>query len=164
MRCSSLSSRCKVFDTNITDWHKSQGKEWTLGAQYRLSQAVLNDDFVDLRDSLIGGYVHFQPRQQTQGVLQQVDLTAIYNHPSGFFAEGEALWFGQRNEGYTPAEPGDNFWQFNLFAGYRALHRKMEASIGLLNIAGQNYNLNPLNIYNELPRARTIAVRLQFNF
>lgn len=140
------------------------GKEWALGAQYRLSQAVLNDDFVDLPDSLIGGYVNFQPRQQTQGVLQQVDLTAIYNHPSGFFAEGEALWFGQRNEGYTPAEPGDCFWQFNLFAGYRALHRKMEASIGLLNIAGQNYYLNPLNIYNELPHARTIAVRLQFNF
>ena len=140
------------------------GKEWALGAQYRLSQANLNDNFVDLPDSLIGGYVNFQPRQQTQGVLQQLDLTAIYNHPCGFFAEGEALWFGQSNDGYTPAEPGDNFWQFNLLAGYRSPRRKMEATIGLLNIAGQDYQLNPLNIYNELPRTRTVAVRLQFNF
>jgi len=140
------------------------GKEWALGAQYRLSQTVLNDDFVDVPDSVPNGFVDFQPRQQTKGVLQQVDLTAICNLPTGFFAEGEALWFGQNNDGYTPAEPGDNFWQFNLFAGYRSPRRRMEATIGLLNVAGQDYQLNPLNAYNELPRTRTIAVRLQFDF
>jgi outer membrane receptor protein involved in Fe transport len=140
------------------------GKEWSLGAQYRLSQAVLNDDYPDVPASLVGGFMDFQPSQQTKGVLQQVDLTAICNLPTGFFAEGEALWFGQSNDGYTPDEPGDDFWQFNLFAGYRSPRRKMEATIGLLNIAGQDYNLNPLNVYNELPRTRTIAVRLQFNF
>jgi hypothetical protein len=138
------------------------GKEWALGAQYRLSQAVLNDNFVDVPDGIF--FSDFQPRQQTKGVLQQVDLTANYNLPSGFFAEGEALWFGQRNYGYTPGEPGDDFWQFNLFAGYRSPRRKMEFTIGLLNFAGQDYNLNPLNIYNELPRSRTFMVRLQFNF
>jgi hypothetical protein len=37
-------------------------------------------------------------------------------------------------------------------------------TVGLLNIAGQDYNLNPLNIYNELPRARTLAVSLKLNF
>jgi outer membrane receptor protein involved in Fe transport len=140
------------------------GKEWSLGAQYRLSQAVLNDDYPDVPDSLIGGFVNFQPRQRTQGILNQLDLTAIYNLPTGFFAEGEAQWFGQSNAGYTPAEPGDDFWQLNLFAGWRSPRRKMEATIGLLNIAGQDYNLNPLNIYNELPRTRTLEVSLQFNF
>jgi outer membrane receptor protein involved in Fe transport len=140
------------------------GKEWSLGARYRLSQAVLNDNFVDVPDSLIGGFVNFQPRQRTEGVLNQLDLTAIYNHPSGFFAEGEALWFAQSNEGYTPDEPGDDFWQFNMFVGYRSPRRKAELKVGLLNITGQDYNLNSLNIYNELPRTRTLAVRLQINF
>jgi Tfp pilus assembly protein PilF len=140
------------------------GREWSFGARYRLSQAVLNDNFVDVPDSLIGGFMNFQPRQRTKGVLNQLDLTVIYNHPCGFFTEGEALWFAQSNEGYIPAEPGDDFWQFNLFAGYRFPRRKAELSVGLLNIAGQDYNLNPLDIYNELPRTRTLVVRLQFNF
>ena len=64
----------------------------------------------------------------------------------------------------TPAEPGDDFWQFNAFAGYRFLHRKAEVTLGLLNITDQNYNLNPLNLYNELPRSRTLALRLQLSF
>lgn len=144
------------------------GKEWALGAKYRLSQAALYDNFVDVPDSVIGSFTNFQPRQRTRGILNQLDLTAIYNHPCGFFAEGEALWFGQSNNGdpnaTTPSEPGDDFWQFNLFAGWRSPRRKMELTVGLLNLAGQNYNLNPLNLYNELPRTRTLAARLQFNF
>ncbi|HUA69206.1 MAG TPA: hypothetical protein VMA13_11720, partial [Candidatus Saccharimonadales bacterium] len=125
-------------------------------------EATLNDNYPDAQDAFF--YSDFQPSQRTKGVLQQVDLTAIYNHPSGFFAEGEALWSGQSNQGYTPDEPGDDFWQFNLYAGYHFLRRKGEISVGLLNVTGQDYNLNPLNIYNELPRSRTLAVSLQFNF
>lgn len=140
------------------------GKEWALGAQYRLSHAVLYDNFVDVPDTVIGGFTDFVPRQQTQGVLQQLNLTAICNLPTGFFTEGEALWFRQDNQGYTPDEPGDDFWQCNLFAGYRSPRRKMEVTVGLLNIAGKDYHLNPLNIYNELPRTRTLEVRLQINF
>ena len=41
---------------------------------------------------------------------------------------------------------------------------KLNSQLGLLNIAGQNYNLNPLNLYNEIPRSRTLAVSLQLNF
>lgn len=153
------------------------GRDWSFGAVYRVSEAVLNDNFVDLPDENqlpffpFVGYNNFQPRLRTRGTLQSVDLTAIYNLPCGFFAKGEALWFDQSNGGYgnipsgnTVAEPGDDFWQFNLFAGYRFLHRKAEASLGLLNVAGQDYRLNPLNIYNELPRARTLAVRFQIDF
>ena len=58
----------------------------------------------------------------------------------------------------------DEFWQFNMFVGYRFPHRKAELTFGLLNITGQDYNLNPLNVYNELSRTRTLAVRVQFNF
>ncbi len=144
------------------------GRCWSFGATYRLSQAVLNDDFPDVPNGIFLGPLPpaqpFQPSQRTRGVLNRVDLTAIYNHPSGFFAESEALWFGQNNQGYTPAEPGDRFWQFNLFGGYHFLRRRGEVTVGLLNVTGQNYDLNPLNIYNELPRSRTLVARLQLDF
>ena len=104
------------------------------------------------------------PSQRTEGLLQQLSLSAIYNNPCGFFAQEEAQWYGQSNSGYTPGEPGADFWQFNAFVGYRFLHRKAEVTLGLLNLTGQNYNLNPLNLYNELPRSRTLALRLQLNF
>ena len=104
------------------------------------------------------------PSQRTKGVLQQLSLSAIYNHPCGFFAQGEANWYDQSNSGYNPAEPGGDFWQFNAFAGYRFLHRKGQVTLGILNLTGQNYSLNPLNLYNELPRSRTLLVSLQLNF
>ncbi len=140
------------------------GKEWAVGAQYRVSEAVLNDNYPGVPELPPFALVNFSPHQRTEGTLNQLTLSANYNHPCGFFAEGDALWYGQSNEGYNPAEPGDDFWQFNLFAGWRSPRRRMELTLGLLNVAGQDYNLNPLNVYNELPRSRTLAVRLQFNF
>ncbi|MBI3852328.1 MAG: TonB-dependent receptor [Verrucomicrobia bacterium] len=136
--------------------------EWSFGARYRISQAVLRDNFVDVPDGLIFG--NFQPRQRLEGVMHHLSLFAIFNHPCGFFGEGEARWYTQENQGYTPKEPGDDFWQFNAFAGYRFPRRKAEVALGLLNITDQDYRLNPLNVYNELPRERTLMVRLRLNF
>jgi len=138
------------------------GREWSVGAQYGISQAVLNKDFIGVPDGL--HFVNFVPRQGTEATLQQAELFAIYNHPSGFFLRGEALWNAQNNAGYTPSLPGDDFWQFNAFAGYRFLHRKAELTLGVLNIGGQDYNLNPLNLHEEYPRQRTFAMRLRLNF
>jgi hypothetical protein len=142
------------------------GRDWSLGARYRLSQAVLNDNFpgVPVTPPSLGIDNPIIPSQRTRGVLQQLSLSAIYNHPCGFFASGEALWDAQSNSGYTPSEPGADFWQFNALVGYRFLHRKAQVTLGLLNITDQNYNLNPLNLYNELPRSRTLALRLQLSF
>jgi Tfp pilus assembly protein PilF/outer membrane receptor protein involved in Fe transport len=139
------------------------GEEWSIGAQYRLSQAILKDNFVDVPAS-VTDLVDFRSKQRLEGVLHHLNLFAIYNHPSGFFAEQEALWYAQSNSGYAPDEPGDEFWQFNAFAGYRFRQRKAELAIGLLNMSDQDYRLNPLNIYNELPRRRTLTVRFQLNF
>jgi outer membrane receptor protein involved in Fe transport len=141
------------------------GNKWSLGASYRLSRAVLNDDFPGVPNSaFFGSPASFQPGQRTEGVLNNLNLFAIYNHPCGFFAEGEARWYAQHNIGYSGSEPGEEFWQFNIFAGYRFPRRHAELAVGLLNLADQNYKLNPLNIYNELPRERTLAVRLRVNF
>ena len=141
------------------------GDRWSLGASYRLSRAILNDNFPTVPTTIFfGSPPTFQPRQRTEGVLNNVDLFAIFNHPCGFFAEGEALWYGQHNFGYAGKEPGADFWQFNVFAGYRFPRRRAEVTLGLLNLSGQNYQLNPLNIYSELPRERTLAVQFNVNF
>jgi tetratricopeptide (TPR) repeat protein len=138
------------------------GDELSVGARYRLTNAKLKDDFVDVPDNIL--LFNFQPRQHVESVLHQLGLFTLYNHPSGFFARFDAQWYSQSNQGYTPDIPGDDFWQFNAFAGYRFPRRKAELMVGLLNITDQDYRLNPLTIYNELPRERTITVRLRLNF
>jgi tetratricopeptide (TPR) repeat protein len=138
------------------------GERWALNASYQWSQAVLNENFVNIPDALGAGSI--PPRQRLKGVLNQVNLAMVYNHPCGFFGEGEALWYGQSNSGYNPGEPAADFWQLNALVGYRFLQRKAQVTLGLLNITDQNYNLNPLNLYNEMPRSRTLALRLQVNF
>jgi hypothetical protein len=140
------------------------GRDWSLGARYLLSQAVLNDSFPNVPVSPSYITKPIVPSQRTEGVLQQLSLSAIYNHPCGFFAQEEAQWYHQNNSGYIPGEPGADFWQFNAFIGYRFPRRKAQVTLGLLNITDQNYNLNPLNLYNELPRSRTLDLRLQMNF
>jgi tetratricopeptide (TPR) repeat protein len=140
-------------------------EQWSVGASYRLSRSTLNDNFPDVPNTaFFGTPPSFQLKQRTEGVLNNVDLFAIYNHPCGFFAEGEALWYGQHNFGYAGTEPGDHFWQFNILGGYRFPRRHAELTLALLNLAGQNYKLNPLSSYNELPRERTLAVRLNIHF
>jgi len=60
--------------------------------------------------------------------------------------------------------PGDDFWQFNLFAGYRFWQRRVQFQAGVLNLTGRDYKLNPLDLYAELPRARTFETSLQISF
>ncbi len=137
-------------------------KEWALGANYRISRAKLHDQFPDIPVVINPGAV--SPDQRHNATLGQLRLYALYNHPSGFFSRAETVWSEQDNQGYAPAIPSDDFWQFNLFAGYRFYHRKAELQLGLLNLADQNYQLNPLNLYNELPRGRTLSVLFKFYF
>jgi len=139
------------------------GREWSVGAQYRVSQAELNETFPAVPGN--ARLFDFLPHQQIQSILHQSQLFITYNNAKGFFATGEALWNSQNNAGYSSATlPGDSFWQFNAFAGYRFLHRKAELRVGLLNIGNQDYNLNPLNLHPEFPHQRTLDLRLRLNF
>jgi outer membrane receptor protein involved in Fe transport len=62
------------------------------------------------------------------------------------------------------AQPGDDFVQLDLHAGYRFFRRKAELSVGILNLTGQDYRLNPLTTYSELPRERVFTARFSFRF
>jgi hypothetical protein len=140
------------------------GTEWSAGARYRLSQVELGGQFADFpRDdsTLLGG---LQRRTREESTLHQTSLFVLFNHPSGFFAQGQALWTAQHNDGFGSAIGDEEFWQFNALAGWRFFGRRLEVTAGLLNLSDRDYKLHPLNLAAQLPRDRTLVARLRFLF
>ena len=143
------------------------GDRWSAGVRFRYSKAKLREDYRDIPRSVF-------PQGDTtrSSILHELDLFALYNHPSGFFARGEARWFNQENDGFTPSmqkprndpRPGDDFWQVNAIAGWRFYRNQCELSCGVLNVLDTDYQLEPLNYYLELPRERTFFVRVKLTF
>jgi len=136
------------------------GRDWSIGARYRLSEAKLNTALPGLAG--VAGVAALE--QNERAVLQHGQLFVIYNHPCGFFVEWSSDWYHQDNHGYSPGLPGDDFWQQNLFAGYVFPHRRAELRLGLLNLADQDYRLNSLNLQSGLARGRTFTASLRINF
>ncbi|MDB6130087.1 MAG: hypothetical protein JWM04_1194 [Verrucomicrobiales bacterium] len=134
------------------------GSEWSFGASYRASRADLDDRF-----SALPATASPIAQHDYSGILQQGNLYGIYTLPCGFFAGAEAHWYKQHNFGFG-FMPGDDFWHYNAFAGYRFPHRQAELRVALLNIGNRDYRLNPINLYNEVPHERTVVVSLKFNF
>ncbi len=136
--------------------------DWSLGVRYRVSYAELESHFRDIPGNALTA-LDFHSRTKSDALLHQVNLFAIFNHRSGFFSQAEALWNGQINGG-AGAGTDDEFWQFNLYAGWRGFQRRFEVRVGVLNLTGEDYRLSPLNLTAELPRERTYVARLKFNF
>jgi len=140
------------------------GRDWAIGARYRVSQADLSQRMTEVIADLQAGDLPLSrvpyAVQEDAAVLHELDLSARYSHPCGFFAEAQALWFAQDNRDL----PDEDFWQFNVFAGYRFAKRRAELRVGGLNLPGRDYRLNPLNLHAELPRERTLLVSFKFNF
>jgi hypothetical protein len=134
-------------------------EEISLGARYHFTKADLLSRFRDIDPSVPG-----VPNANVSARLHQVWLTGIYNHRCGFFAEISGVWSLQENEGYSGTKPGDDFWQLNLIAGYRFWQRRGEVHVGVLNVADRDYKLNPLTLYNELPRERLFVAGLKISF
>ena len=145
------------------------GDSFAIGARYRVSEVTLDQSTRGVVPG-VGGAGDIDTLRSS--VLHELAFNAVYNHPSGFFAKGEALWYHQENDGFAvnPARPtrdprpGDEFWQFNATAGWRFLRNTCELSAGVLNISGADYQLEPLTSYNELPRDRTFFVRCKLTF
>lgn len=135
------------------------GDKIVVGASYKLIRADLQDVYPEIPVSIL---TTANPSQHA--TLHEAGGYILFNHPSGFFARAETHWYLQHNSGYSPALPGDDFFQVNLYAGYRFAHQRGELRLGLLNLTGQDYRLNPLTIYEELPRERVFAARLKFSF
>ncbi|MDB6123592.1 MAG: TonB-dependent receptor [Pedosphaera sp.] len=139
------------------------GDEFAIGAKYRVSVASL-EDRVPSVPAVFNSNFSLSANRDVSATLHQLNLYALYNHRCGFFSQVESIWSGQSNQGYAVDLPGDDFWQFNTFCGYRFPRRLAEIRLGVLNIADRNYNLNPLNLYSDLPRTRTFVASFKFNF
>jgi hypothetical protein len=131
------------------------GRDFALGAGYRATHGDLETESPTATPAL---------NQDVSALLHQVQLFGIVNHPSGFFGKVMAVWSQQSNRDYEPDIPGDEFWQLHAFVGYRTWQRRLEAQVGVLNITDQNYRLNPLTLYHELPRERTLAASCKIHF
>ena len=135
------------------------GNEWSFGARYQFIHSNLRTTFTEIPAAVVPGADH-----REEATLHQAQLFALYNHPSGFFARAEAYWARQSNIGYSPDIPGDDIIQLNTYVGYRFRRNYGDITLGLLNLTSQDYRLNPLNYYNELPRNRTLVARVRLNF
>ncbi len=127
------------------------------GVSYSLTHSELKTTYPQIPASVY-------PSQDQSAYLHQIGAYLLYNHPSGLFAEFDAHGYLQENLGYTPAEPGDDFVQLNIEGGWRFYHRRANLLVGVLNLTGQNYRLNPLNVYSELPRSRVFNAQFSFEF
>jgi tetratricopeptide (TPR) repeat protein len=136
------------------------GDEWSFGALYQVAFSDLQTIFKDVPKSVAPKLAD----SRQKATLHQGQIFALYNHPSGFFGSIEGYWARQNNEGYKPDEPGNDIFQLNAYVGYRLRRNFGDITLGFLNLTDQDYKLNPLNYYNELPRNRTLLVRLRLNF
>jgi len=138
-------------------------QEWSASARYRVGNASLHALYPDV-PAAVPNFSHLKLVQDESGTLHQLNLSLNYNHRSGIFGRFESVWSAQSNSGYTPARPGDDFWQHDLFLGYRFPNRKAEVRVGVLNLTGRDYQLNPLNLYSEMARERVLTCMARFNF
>lgn len=143
------------FQERVLDATANQllSKHFALGLHYRLSEAELDGVLADVNDSLV----------HQRSVLHQLAFSTRFNHPCGFFARWDSVWSHQSNAADASSFDGDDFWQHNLWAGWRFWQRRAEIAVGVLNLGDQGYHLYPLSYYPETYRERTLGVSARFS-
>jgi len=139
------------------------GNDLSLGGTYRLSKAQLEDSIPAI-PTAISQFFSSTANRTVDATLNQANLYLLWNHSSGLYARLEAAWYQQANHGYAVDVHGDDFWQYNAYLGFRFPRRVAEVQLGLLNLSDRDYKLNPLNLYNDLPRSRMLFASLRLNF
>lgn len=137
------------------------GDEFSVSARYRLSAADLESSFPEIPVAAVGLN---QLEEEVTSILHHGQFNAQWQHPFGWFARWTSDWYQQSNAGYFTDQPGDDFWQHSIFAGYRLPGRQLQVQAGVLNLFDTDYRLAPLNYLPELPRHRTFVVSLRLNF
>jgi tetratricopeptide (TPR) repeat protein len=127
----------------------------SLETGYQFTRSTLERGLPDLPASAT--YAR-EIRQQAD--LHEVVGALVFNHPNGLFARSETRWFYQAN---SPDVGDSNFAMLNFFVGYRFPRHRAELTLGLLNAADVQYRLLALNYYQELPRERSVYLRLKLN-
>jgi predicted Zn-dependent protease len=135
---------------------------WSLGASYAFTRSNLRESWAEFSDA--------RPPSKINADLHQFGLAVLYNHSSGFFAGLHSDWYFQNNSklqtgfnsyGEVPAQLAN---QLNLEVGFRFSRQRGDFAIGGMNLADQDYHLNPVTPIAELPRERVFFTRLRLRF
>lgn len=157
---SSTRQRLDYRERSVTaTFNQLLADEWSVGADYRYARADLGTQFTEYPAFLPSGLLRME-----RADLHQLGLHLNFNHRCGFFARAGSQWYWQDNLRASSGLDNDSLCQVDLFAGYRFPRKKAEFTVGVMNLANQNYQLNPLNVYSDLPRQRVFVARLLFNF
>jgi hypothetical protein len=135
------------------------GKDLSVGARYTLTAVDLSTTVATPPGTTTPGVFN----GHEDSTLDEVSLFANYYLPCGFFSQFQANWWKQDNIA-SMAEPGDSFWQFNLYAGYRFPRRHMEVMLGVLNLGNTDYHIDPVTYFLEQAHNRTFMASFKFNF
>ncbi|MGB6222504.1 FecR domain-containing protein [Haloferula sp.] len=127
------------------------GDQWAVGARYTFTHAELESDLVG-----------FSPTGETD--LHDLEAYLIWNHPNGWFGQLSGRMLSQDNVGYTVAQPGDCWTQFDVSLGRRFFNNRGSLEVGILNFTDQDYQFNPLITQAEQPRERTFFVEARLDF
>jgi hypothetical protein len=76
----------------------------------------------------------------------------------------EARWLAQQTLESLNGQPSEMFGQLDLFAGYRLPRQRGEVVVGVLNVTGDDYRLDPVTAHPEFPRERVFYARVSFRF
>jgi hypothetical protein len=145
--------------------------DWALGGQYSFTRSEL-----EFRTPALGQFFNintgsFGPAKSSlRADLHRFNLFVLYNHPSGFFARTDLDYFLQTRSRalVSPGEianVGDETLpQLGVQVGYRFPKQHGDITLGVLNLMDEDYRLNPVTPYNELPRERVFLARLRFKF
>ncbi|MCU0777343.1 MAG: TonB-dependent receptor [Akkermansiaceae bacterium] len=134
------------------------GDEWALGARYTYTNGELDRSLPELAAAAITGFSSSEASD-----LHQAETYLIWNHESGWFSRLNARFFSQDNEGYTPARAGDSWTQLDISAGKRLFNNRGALEIGVLNLAGDDYQFNPLLTLPDFPRERVFYVEMRID-
>lgn len=155
VRATSFRSELEYEESSLTaTLNQLVGEPLSLGARYRLSRTTASERFST--PELLSG--------EAEATLHALGGFALLNLPGGIFTELVVQWRQQDNGGYDPNLPGEDVTQLSFYAGYRFARRRCEARVGVVNITDEDYRLNPLSFYAELPRERMLYAALKLEF
>ena len=138
-------------------------ENWSFGVRYKLTEANFKYRYAEVPLRFSSTTI-FDIATDSTALLHQVQTYAAFNHSCGFFSEFTTVWTAQNNHGDIASQQGDDFWQLNIFAGYRFWQRHAEVRLGVLNLTDRDYQLSPVSFYAELPRERTFYANFKFYF
>ncbi|WPJ95595.1 TonB-dependent receptor [Coraliomargarita algicola] len=100
----------------------------------------------------------------TSATLYTGSLYARYQHTNGWFGGADLQYWVQQSHSIAPEIADTYAPNVNFSFGYRLQQQRGEITFSILNLTDEEYELNPVNNYNEPPHERTFVIQTRFSF